>query len=231
MKTILFLPRLSIFFIVFAMVSCTSVYVPNAYNIPTHTKAGDADISGYLGTCGSDLQASVAISDHLGIMANYSSDLTVLHDDVESYHKHNFVEMGVGYYNVFAENQMVGLYAGFGDGEFESRTQILWGFEHNKTLASRVFIQPSYMYVSDNIDAGIAIRMHALDLTGNPYTGMYYFLEPMALIKVGTPYAKVVFQGGLSLNTQFDSNFLEYRFLVLNCGLQLNVDDIYRAMK
>jgi hypothetical protein len=99
--------------------SCAPVYVPNVRNSPLFSKAGEFQGSVQFGN-GLDLQGAVSVTNHIGVMANYSfaerNKNNYDPDDELGYHYHKFLEGGLGYY----ENQgnwCYEIFAGYGKGE------------------------------------------------------------------------------------------------------------------
>ena len=131
---------------------CAPVYVPNARNSPLFTKAGEFQGSMGVGN-GIDLQGAVAVTNHIGVMANYSyedrnsNEYAITGDyDEDEYHYHQFFEAGLGYF----ENQgswCYEVFAGYGKGEGASYDSYSWNSGLN-TIATgkyeRFFIQPAF---------------------------------------------------------------------------------------
>ena len=90
--------------ILFIFYGCTScgIYRQNVVNVPLMQKMGQAQLGGHVSTTGYDGQAGCAITNHLALMVNYSNSGTKRIDNTlinYSIDKHNFGEIGGGYFN------------------------------------------------------------------------------------------------------------------------------------
>ena len=86
--------------IVLLLCSCAPTYVPNVRNAPLFTKGGEFQGS-IQGGNGLDVQTAVSVTRHFGLMANYSFAERDRFDpdDYDDYHRHKFLEGGVGYFD------------------------------------------------------------------------------------------------------------------------------------
>jgi hypothetical protein len=89
-------------FIALIFFSSCGIYRQNVVNVPLMQQKGQAQISGHIGLTGYDCQAAYALTKHVGFIANYS-DLGTKRENYSSTNysilKHNFGEIGCGYYN------------------------------------------------------------------------------------------------------------------------------------
>jgi len=131
---------------------CAPVYVPNARNSPLFTQAGEFQGSLGIGN-GIDIQGAASITNHIGVMANYSYERRNSDDyylsanvDNDDYHYHQFFEGGLGYF----ENQgkwCYEVFAGYGKGEGASYDSYQWNTGQSKVATGkydRFFIQPAF---------------------------------------------------------------------------------------
>lgn len=138
---------ISILFIGNGCVPC--YYSPNTQNVPLFEEQFDANVL-VAYRCGAtaigcDIQAALAVTDHIGIMANYNH--FGLHWDYSDdfwgfgrgYHKGDLFEIGAGYFRPLKKKMMFETYGGFGWGDVKNDYE---GYlEHN--LYHRYFIQPA----------------------------------------------------------------------------------------
>ena len=79
------------------MTSCSPEYVPNMVNSPMLSNQGEFQASVATGTSNFDAQTAFAITDNIGIMVNGSFG-NETNDSTDDYHKHAFIEGGIGYF-------------------------------------------------------------------------------------------------------------------------------------
>lgn len=127
--------------------SCSPVYIPNLRNSPLFTKAGEVQGAVQFGT-GIDLQGAVAVTNHIGLMTNfsYSNRDNYEQGDEQEYHRHRFFEGGIGYYDN-SDKWCYEIFAGYGQGKashFGEYTFI--DLEESKVSGkyNRFFIQPAF---------------------------------------------------------------------------------------
>ena len=122
--------------------SCSPEYVPNMVNSPMFTNGGEFQATIATGNNSIDAQVAMAVTDHIGVMINgsYGNETD---DSTDNFHKHSFIEAGVGYYEKIGEKVRFEIFGGYGvgevDGYFENNL-----FDDEITLAkyNRYFIQP-----------------------------------------------------------------------------------------
>lgn len=139
-------------FIMLIAAGCAPVYVPNARNSPLFTEAGEFQGSIGIGN-GIDIQGAASITNHIGVMANYSYESRNSNDyylstdpDNAEYHYHRFFEGGIGYF----ENQgnwCYEVFAGYGKGEGANNNSYQWNTGQPGIATGkfeRYFIQPAF---------------------------------------------------------------------------------------
>jgi hypothetical protein len=230
--------------LIFLMTGCTSVYVPNARNSPLFRRAGEVQGSVGFGN-GLDLQGAVAVTNHIGLMANYSYEdrnssrytSTVDNDD---YHYHNFFEGGIGYF----ENQgnwCYEIFAGYGRGKGASYDNYSWWGGQNTRAAGqydRIFIQPAFGMNKKVFHVSFVPRISIVDFKqfSNDVTTFKidenpkFFFEPAVLGRVNLMNNRFffAFQLGFSIPAATDV-FYDYRPVQFSTGLGFRFGSIARA--
>ena len=99
---------------------------------------------------GLDLQGAVSITNHIGLMANYSyadrNTNSYDPDYSDTYHHHKFLEGGIGYYENNG-NWCYEVFAGYGRGDGASVDEYAWwGSQSGRATGKyeRYFIQPAF---------------------------------------------------------------------------------------
>ncbi|MEA2105370.1 MAG: hypothetical protein U9P82_01395 [Bacteroidota bacterium] len=98
--------------------SCSPEYIPNMANSPMFSNQGELQATVATGTSNFDAQTAYAITDHIGIMVNGSYG-NETNDTTDDFHKHAFIEAGLGYYEKIGENVRYEIYGGYGFGKTE----------------------------------------------------------------------------------------------------------------
>lgn len=94
--------------------SCAPVYVPNARHSPMFKGAGEVQVAAQL-SAGTEAQAAVAITDHIGVMGNFAY-VSRTQDEDDDYIRHSFFEGGVGYFEN-SDRLSYEVFAGYGRGK------------------------------------------------------------------------------------------------------------------
>jgi hypothetical protein len=216
--------------------SCAPVYIPNARNTPMFKGAGEIQ-AGIQISQGIDVQTAVAVTDHIGIMANFSSTNHTTVDNDEDYIKHRFFEGAVGYYEntgkLFYE-----IYGGYGRGkgtaydtyDFTSSSPVKATGEYN-----RFFIQPSFGMNQKVFNWSVSARFSWVDFVSlntdaQPVSidaDPVLFIEPAftGRINFGSSKIFMAFQTGISFPQT--NTFFEYEpfFASIGMGLRLGGKD------
>lgn len=125
--------------------SCAPAYVPNARHSPMFKGAGEVQVAAQL-SMGTEAQAAVAITDHVGVMGNFayvSRNNTI--DDDNNYIRHSFFEGGVGYFEN-SDRISYEIFAGYGRGKgitYDVISDTPDDFEKVTGRYQRFFIQPA----------------------------------------------------------------------------------------
>ena len=212
--------------------SCAPVYVPNARNSPMFTKAGEFQGSMQLGN-GLDLQGAVSVSNHIGLMANYSfedrNNYDYDPDNDNGYHHHKFFEGGIGYYENDG-NWCYEIFAGYGRGDGASYDEYeWWGAQSERATGKfeRYFIQPAFGLNKKIMHVSFVPRISIVDFTefSNDFVTVpvdenpKVFIEPAVIGRVNlmNNHLFFTFQAGFSVPAS--STYYEYRPFQLSTGL------------
>jgi len=221
--------------------SCAPVYVPNARNSPMFTKAGEFQGSIQFGN-GVDAQGAVAVTNHIGLMGNfsYADNKSPDPDDIDNYHRHKFFEGGIGYY----ENEgkwCYEIFAGYGKGEGSSYDNYdFWNATGDPIRATgefeRIFIQPAFGLNKKVMHVSFAPRITLVDFKEfssddavAPYIAAddpKLFFEPAIIGRVNLMHNHMffTFQGGLSI--PLTKVYYEYRWCTISTGIGFRIGGI-----
>lgn len=229
-----------------ACVTCT--YAPNAQNVPLFKEKNDANVStafrfGLL-AIGCDLQGAYAITDHLGVMANYSyftgrESTGVYGDEYSDSYKSHLGEFGLGYYLPFKNKMVFETYAGFGRNKISQKYYVNYGTTTLSLGSSSYFIQPAIGFYHKNIEFAISTRFKIVnfnkgqfdtwlgqDPNGNSYYGqanhVAFLVEPAFTFRGGGEHVKFQVQAGFSVYSG-NSGLVTYDPININIGLIFNI--------
>lgn len=222
-------------------------YAPGAQNVPLFSGQGDCKASAALKfgqySIGTDIQSAVAVTDHMGIMLNYSSYIgqdAHLSDYNETTSRSKLIEGGMGYYYPFHGSFVFETYAGYSNANIKTDYNEYQGWGSSKLHYSSFFLQPAVGFCKEHIELAISARFRVLDYykyTCKDYTGDYLeqslqeiidhpatcLLEPAFTMRVGGKHVKFQFQAGFS--AVFNRNDqVQYDPLNLNFGLIANLN-------
>jgi hypothetical protein len=207
-------------FVIIAVVlsSCsTTMYTTNAVNVPLLKEKGEVKIN----VTQNDLQAAVAVSDHIGIIANgfyrnYKSDNNYNHFG-------GLGEAGIGYL-MNRENLMMETYVGGGVGKVHKEQQFtnpdnstyMANFDAN---AVKAFVQSNLGVRSKYVDVALTPKFSFVKysnfsstnysddqlrddyLNNNRLTNpLYVFAEPAITVRGGYKFIKLQAQYGVTIN-------------------------------
>jgi hypothetical protein len=221
--------------------SCAPVYVPNARNSPMFTKAGEFQGSLQLGN-GLDVQGAVSVSNHIGLMGNfsYANNKSPDPDDSDDYHRHKFFEGGIGYF----ENQgkwCYEIFAGYGEGEGSSFDEYdFFSSGSSSTVRAtgkfnRIFIQPAFGLNKKMFHVSFVPRISLVDFTEftsddaggvAPYIANddpKVFIEPAVMGRINLMSNRMffTFQGGFSVPAT--KVYYEYRPFYVSTGIGFRI--------
>jgi hypothetical protein len=214
--------------------------MPNMHQVPLLREKGEARIA-YAGSTesvdiygevsGSELQASAAVSDKIGVMLNGA-----VFTSAYSEGRGRFVEAGAGRLLPLGPHWTAEMYAGIGRGDV--------AYEGERTAMWRLFSQPSIGYASRNFDFAVTARLCYLDhdkmrFTSGPsnlsgealasmqqeLTGGRMLIEPGFVLRAGTRSFKLQIQYAHSTNLGRPLSMLDNNISV---GFQLNLNNSFR---
>lgn len=246
-KSISLLALISLFFALNGCMPC--YYSPNSHNVPVFTGKGQANgtfsfLFGAVST-GANVQGAVAITDHIGLMANYNhfsgrgESGTWNGEDYSSTSTSNMGEVGLGYYLPFQNKMVFETYAGIGASEIATDYE-RWDGDGSSTVhTTTYFIQPSIAYYKKNIRLAFSSRLRAInfrDISYNTRLGddaiqglidlqdypTYGFFEPAFTFRAGGKVAKFQIQVGLAVPLG-QTYVIEYDPVNINIGMVLSL--------
>lgn len=208
-------------FVLLFSFSCSSVYVPNALNVPAFKGKNELQAAAQYqlfvpsNTRQLNAQTAYSIGNHVGAMANYAfaKNGTLLES--------HFGEVGVGYY-ANKESLYYDCYVGFGLGKGVAESSFLTSSvgNHLNTRYTRAFIQPTIGYQWEKLTLLYSIRtsiIHFNDTYTNIETGdkaisnrqpVYYWdFTPTAVYSV-EKHLSIILQGGYSFTRDVQSQGL-----------------------
>ena len=209
---------LLIFLIFIIFNACSPSYVPNVINTPLLSNKGELQLGIHTGLSGTDPQFAYAVTDNIGLMLN-GSFANRTYDTVSNFHKHNFGELGVGYFTKFADNGIFEVFTGLGFGDLNAHFKSGIFNSSAQINTRRLFLQPAIGAKTNIFDGSFAPRLVILNLTQGTDNVTAVLLEPAITAKVGYKYVKAVFQFGLSLPLSSTGDFYYQPFL-FSIGLQ-----------
>lgn len=219
--------------------SCAPVYVPNARNAPLFTKAGEFQGSIQFGN-GIDAQGAIAVTNHIGVMGNfsYADNKSPDPDDIDDYHRHKFFEGGIGYF----ENEgkwCYEIFAGYGKGEGSSYdTYDFFDTNNGDPIRAtgkfeRFFIQPAFGLNKKVMHVAFVPRIALVDFNEfnsddaiAPYIAdddPKLFIEPAVIGRVNlmNNHMFFTFQGGFSIPVT--KTYYEYRPFYVSTGIGFRI--------
>jgi hypothetical protein len=160
--------KITVFLVIFSTMGCAPVYYkPNLMNVPNFREKDEAFAAIHLSDNGFDWQVAYAVTDHIGVQANYMAFIKARKDDgtgqnkTNSYiNKSNITEGAIGYFSPLNKICNVGLYGGYGVGNIKNNWQLQGASSVN---FSKLFIQPSIGLKLRNIELIFAAKLGQLN--------------------------------------------------------------------
>jgi len=207
--------------------SCAPAYVPNSLNTPMFSNKGDIHVNINTGISGFDPQLSYAVTDNIGIMLN-GSFLSATSDSSDNFHKHQFLEIGTGYYRKIGTSGRFETFGGLGYGRVKAEYENdLWQ-SHADVDNIRIFIQPSIGVASDVFDGSFSSRFVVVNMYQESGSAYGIFAEPALTGKLGYKYVKALFQLGLSLPLHSGDIEFNHQPFIFSVGMQANIDKFFK---
>lgn len=210
-------------------------------------KRGEVQGSVALGN-GLDVQGAVAVSNHIGLMANYHyqnlhPNKYLSHFDEDEYQYHKFFEGGIGYYGN-RQNWFYEIFAGYGrgDGSSYDTYDLLWasGDMHARGRYERTFIQPAFGMNKKIFHFSIAPRISIVDFKefssdatlSTLDVSPTVFIEPAFLGRVNlmNNHFFLGFQAGFSIPAASEVIY-DYRGTHISAGLGFRFGGIHENKK
>ena len=210
----------------FLFSSCVTLYTPTAINAPLLSEQGqlNASLSG-LGPNGTDLQASYAVTNNLGLMFNYahitSSRSDEIYDNFGNYvnanfkHTENVVEFGAGYFTKFNftpkdNGGRFEVYGAFGTGSVidnDGGQDSSSNYPKSTLNYTKFYLQPAIGYAMGNVEIAFATRVESVQFHNlvsqvpefNGQNVSFVAVEPVLIVRAGFPNFKFTTQTGLFL--------------------------------
>ncbi len=203
-------------------------YIPNVVYTPMLVEKGDAKINAYYGVAGADFQIAYAITNNIGLMVNTSFTKLLDRHTRKYYNRHNFVELGAGYFLPYSKSNIVSVYGGFGYGNIERRYRSSEVVKLINANSIRFFIQPAIGIHTDLFDGSFSTRVvgHMPIAEQNK---MFIYIEPIITNKIGSKYGKLVVQVGLSFHTT--DLYYQHNPFMFSIGIELNIGKIIKRNK
>lgn len=217
--------------VVAVFASCSPEYIPNMVNSPMFTNAGEFQATIATGNSDFDAQTAVAITDHIGIMINgsYGNETS---DSSDNFHKHRFIEAGVGYYEKIGTKGRFEVFGGYGFGEAKGFFENNW-FDDEITNAkyNRFFVQPGIGISTGIFDGSFSPRLVLVQMNpkGANFDASQYntFFEPVITSKIGYKYVKFIAQFGVSVPMSDTELTYDHQHFIFNFGLNFNIGRKY----
>lgn len=225
-----------VLFALLLLSSCAPVYVPNIRNSPMFTKAGEVQAAFQVGN-GYEGQAAVSVTNHIGIMTNYSyiNRDRYNSDKKNGYLKHHLFEGGIGYFRNTSD-MFFEVFAGYGKGEGSSYdTYAFFGTSTVQATGKyqRYFLQPAFGLNKKAMNVSFVPRFSLVDFTEFSDENIsykdtkpgYLFFEPAVIGRVNmTNHFFFTFQGGASV--PLDEIYFDHRSLQFSAGFGLKFGGI-----
>ncbi len=200
------------------VLSCSPTYLPNSVNAPLLSNKGELQTDFHFGSSGTDIQAAIGITNHIGLMVN-TSFAKRFKDDDDWFHRHRYAEIALGYYYPITQSARFEIFGGIGKGKVTRRNvfdQITPETIEASGFFTKGFLQIDIGGTSDYLDGGLSLR-HSLvnffryeDANYISYGNENgFFVEPALFLQVGYGNVKLSSEIGLSLpynNIEFDAS-------------------------
>lgn len=227
------IPKIAISFLglVTVCTSCSPEYIPNMVNSPMFSNQGEFQATIATGNSSFDAQVALAVTDNIGIMVNGSYE-NETSDSSDDFHKHSFIEAGIGYYEKIGEKGRYEIYGGYGLGEAKGYFENAF-FDEEITDAkyNRFFIQPGIGVSTGIFDGSFSPRfvLVQMDPKGANYGTARYntFFEPVITSKIGYKYVKFIAQFGVSIPVGDQELSYDHQRFIFNFGLNFNIGRKY----
>jgi len=232
MKKYFYLPLIFLIVLYF-LNSCSPSYIPNVVNVPLLTNKNEFQLNLSGGLSGSDIQIAYAPTKNLALILNFcGKDNT--NDSSTNFHKHSFLEGGVGVYHPLGNQVRFELFGGYGYGISEGQYTFLGNTNFTKVGYHRFFVQPNLGFSSAFLDFALTPRLVFLSL--KPFDFLYSslryaFIEPVFTTRIGLKYIFLTSQIGLSIpiSTFGAADLSDYQPFIFSFGICIKLFKIYNS--
>ena len=226
--------------------SCSPIYIPNTTNAPLFREQGETQIGAYVSSGGLDGQLAYAITDHIGVIGNYSywsskkntpnTPNSTTPPNTEYTHKHNYAEVGLGYFDRTRSSRFE-IYAGYGVGQGTTYDQYYffkpyYGLDATVSTGkmTRIFFQPTIGTNNRDVNLSFTPRLAWVNFSEftsqagvvvKPNEKTVMFIEPTAILKMrlaGNLHG--IFQLGVTFPS--GDSFFKYQSLQAAIGIQID---------
>jgi hypothetical protein len=179
---------------------------------------------------GVEAQGAVAVSDHIGLMANYFYFNREPDDknDFNDARNHRLFEGGVGYYKNF-KSHFVEIFGGYGQGRGTAHKEFLSNMQESaRGKYNKIFIQPAIGFNRKAVHVSFVQRFSIVDFTefddGTTRVEIdekaQGFYEPAVISRFNfaDDYVYMIWQAGLSI-PMFKNPYFDYRSFIISAGL------------
>ena len=209
--------------------SCASNYIPGVVNAPMLKNKGEIQSSVNGGTSSFSPKVAYAVSDNIGILMNGSFGHGNTSTPNTVINKHNYLEIGAGYFEPVSLNGIFEIYGGYGFGNIiSSSTDWLieeWNPE-GQFINHRIFIQPSIGYHNKIVHFNFATKFGLTNISKNSINNTVFVVSPVGTLKIGFKQMKLVWQLGMSIRafgSRQTTSLLDYNLFIINIGVEVDL--------
>jgi hypothetical protein len=188
--------------------SCSHYYyVPNVQNVSLFREKDEFRISALYGggdeSVTGEVQAAYAITDKIGVAANYMH-ASGGDNSENNFGKGNYFEGAVGYFKPIRKSGVFEVYGGLGGGGQQHEYQSIYDndyFGKADLSCFKIYLQPSYGFTFNWIDIAFSTRLNRVSYTNIDYNihentyiiddleslsvKGHYFIEPAVTLRAG----------------------------------------------
>ncbi len=209
--------------------ACAPVYVPNTRHTPLLDDKGEVHAAVHGGTNGADVQAAIAVSNSVGLVAAGSFGTNEGSGSLDAdYHKHSYGELGLAYFKPFGKIGRFEALGGAGLGTAEAVNQYdFFGPQEVQATGNyrKYFVQGNLGVETGALEAGVALRLAQVVFTEFEASNVTHdqtesgtFFEPAAFARLGWKNIKLESQLGVSGLLQDEVAF-DYETILFSLGI------------
>jgi len=231
-------PHILILLIAFTLSGCSHYYyVPNVQNVPLLKEKEEFHLSASLGggeeSVSTEIQAALALTDNIGIMANFMSVKGGNHSE-NDWGKGLYFEGALGYYKPFEQYGVFEVYGGVGGGSQHHEYYFASNSGNADLSILKFFVQPALGFTHNVFEIAFSTRLCYLSFYGirNNISGSqaeydkvssfanknYLFLEPAFTVRAGWKNLKL--QGQIIIASyKLKKDFYDFEGFHMSFGL------------